>query len=60
MITDDSELEFLRAALADYSAAFERILTIHGAKVGRPTMCKGCDRPWPCPTTVAALSPERG
>lgn len=55
-----SELDFLRHALSDYQAAFERILTIHGPKYGRPTSCRDCGKPWPCPTTITALSPERG
>lgn len=54
-----SELTFLRAALTDYQAAFERILTIHGPRYSHPTTCKGCAKPWPCPTTIAALAPGR-
>lgn len=54
-----TEAEFLHQALTDYQAAFERILAIHGPKHGRPTSCRDCNKPWPCPTTIAALAPGR-
>lgn len=45
----------LPAALADYATAMERIRALHKPKHGRPITCSGCRKPWPCPTTRAAI-----
>ncbi len=56
---DTDELHYLHTALTDYQTAFERILTLHGPRATRGVTCKECAKPWPCPTTIAALAPER-